>query len=900
MKIAIIGQSLFGADVYKILRQNGHEIVGVFTVPDDAKGRPDPLASAALQDGTKVFKLKKWRDRNQVLKEVYDQYKELGAELNVLPFCTQFIPMDIIRLPKYQSIIYHPSLLPRHRGASSINWTLIHGDKKAGLSIFWADDGLDTGPILLQKECAVQENDTVDVLYNRFLFPEGIKAIDEAVKLIADTEEPPRIVQAEENATYEPILKKHNCQINFDQPAVAIHNFIRGTDKVPGAWTVLNGEEVTVYGSEIWRRDVPTGREVEVKDSGKPALVHQLGLLLYGNDGQTVNVKQLLLQDGKMIPAAKFGSVDREVTLTELSPEEQKIKASIQEIWKSILNQDLNEDTDFFKAGAGSMDVVRLVEELKDTAGIALHNDDVYMNPTFMSFVTAAILKSRGEGDATFQFNHVKIKANKMDLIVPHELFINNEFVPARSGATTPALCPADESVLCEVSSAQKEDVDIAVRAAKEAFENGDWSRMSHRDRGTLMFRLADLMEQHKEELATLESLDSGAVYTLAIKTHIGMSIETWRYFAGWTDKVHGNTIPLNQARPNRNLSFTKKEPIGVCGLITPWNYPLMMVSWKMAACLAAGNTVVLKPAEVSSLTALKLAELSVHAGFPPGVINVLPGAGRVCGQAIVDHPDVRKIGFTGSTAVGQQIMQSCATNTLKRVSLELGGKSPLVIFSDCDLDKAVRVGLQSVYFNKGENCISAGRLFVEEEIYDQYLRRVVDEVKKMKIGDPLDRSVSHGPQNHRAHLDKLLCYVEQGVKEGARLLYGGKRLDRKGYFMEPTVLVDVEDNMFVAEEESFGPIMVVSKFINGDVEGVTKRANATRYGLAAGVFTKDINKALRMADNFQAGTVFINTYNKTDVAVPFGGFKMSGFGKDLGADAINEYLQTKAVTIEY
>ncbi|KAI4455034.1 aldehyde dehydrogenase-related [Holotrichia oblita] len=412
--------------------------------------------------------------------------------------------------------------------------------------------------------------------------------------------------------------------------------------------------------------------------------------------------------------------------------------------------------------------------------------------------------------------------------------------------------------------------------------------------------RLADLMQQHKEELATIESIDSGAVYTLALKTHIGMSIETWRYFAGWTDKIMGNTIPISHARPNKNLTFTKKEPIGVCGLVTPWNYPLMMLSWKMAACLAAGNTVVIKPAAVCPLTALKFAELSAKAGIPPGVINVVTGSGGLVGNAIAAHPDVRKLGFTGSTEIGQVIMKTCAESNLKKVSLELGGKSPLVIFSDCDLDKAVRLGMQSVFFNKGENCIAAGRLFVEASIYDEFVRRVVQETKKMTVGDPLNRSTAHGPQNHYAHLKKLLEYIDIGVKQGAKLRYGGKRVDRPGYFLEPTILSDVEDNMFVAKEESFGPIMCISKFHDGDVEGVIKRANATEYGLASGVFTKDLSKAMKFAESIDAGTVFINTYNKTDVGAPFGGFKQSGFGKDLGQDALNEYLKTKCVTLEY
>uniref|UniRef100_A0A8C5GGN2 Cytosolic 10-formyltetrahydrofolate dehydrogenase-like n=1 Tax=Gouania willdenowi TaxID=441366 RepID=A0A8C5GGN2_GOUWI len=441
---------------------------------------------------------------------------------------------------------------------------------------------------------------------------------------------------------------------------------------------------------------------------------------------------------------------------------------------------------------------------------------------------------------------------------------------------------------LCDVSLAQKSDVDKAVAAAKEAFEDGEWGKMNPRDRGRLIYKLADLMEEHQEELATIETIDSGAVYTLALKTHVGMSIQTFRYFAGWCDKIQGSTIPINQARPNRNLTFTKKEPIGVCAIIIPWNYPLMMLAWKTAACLAAGNTVVLKPAQVTPLTALKFAELSARAGIPKGVVNILPGSGAVVGQHLSDHPDVRKLGFTGSTEIGKHIMKSCAVSNVKKVSLELGGKSPLIIFSDCDIDKAV-----SVFFNKGENCIAAGRIFVEDSIHDQFVKRVVEEVEKMKIGDPLDRSTDHGPQNHKTHLEKLLEYCQIANMEGATLVYGGKQVQRPGFFFEPTVFTDVQDHMYIAKEESFGPIMIISKFRSG-------RANATEYGLASGVFTQDISKALYVSERLNAGTVFVNTYNKTDVASPFGGFKQSGFGKDLGQEALNEYLRIKAVTIEY
>ena len=548
------------------------------------------------------------------------------------------------------------------------------------------------------------------------------------------------------------------------------------------------------------------------------------------------------------------------------------------------------------------MNVVQLVEEVKDKAGVAITNEDIFLNTTFGDFIRAVITSRRdgGSGQKKLEFDAIKVKVNKMDLSFPHQLYINGEFVNASGNKKLKLYNPHNSSLICEVESATRDDVNKAVDAAEKAFYEGEWTKMSARDRGNLLYKLADLMEEHKEELATIESIDSGAVYTLALKTHIGMSIETWRYFAGWCDKIQGATIPISNARPNRNLSITKKEPVGVCALVTPWNYPLMMLSWKMAACLAAGNTVVIKPAAVCPLTALKFAELSHAAGIPDGVINVLPGTGTVTGQALAEHPRVRKLGFTGSTSVGHTIMKTCAVSNLKKVSLELGGKSPLIIFADCDMERAVKNALSGVFFNKGENCIAAGRLFVEASIYDTFISRVVEETKKMKIGDPLDRGTAHGPQNHKAHLDKLIEYCKAGVSEGARLVLGGQQCDRPGLYMEPTIFADVEDNMMIAKEESFGPIMIISKFDNGDVDGVLKRANNTEFGLASGVFTKDINKALYVSEKVEAGTCFVNTYNKTDVAAPFGGFKQSGFGKDLGQEALNEYLKTKTITFEY
>ncbi|XP_050412601.1 cytosolic 10-formyltetrahydrofolate dehydrogenase isoform X2 [Patella vulgata] len=900
MKIAVIGQSLFGAEVYKLLQRNGHEIVGVFTVPD-INGKPDPLAAAAEKDGIKVFKYKRWQLKKVAIPEVLEEYKALGAELNVLPFCSQFIPMDVINHPSHQSIIYHPSLLPVHRGASAINWTLMKGDKRAGFTVFWADDGLDTGPILLQKQTYVAPNDTIDSLYNRFLFPEGVKAMGEAVQLIADGKAP-KIVQPEEGATYDPLIKKDKVQINLDQTADELHNFIRGNDKVPGAWLIIDGEKISLFGSKLWTRMKPRGTEITIEGSSQKPIVHKKGLILFGNDGKMVNVSQLQYASGKMIPASKYGKDDPSTQKLELTTEEQQLVINLKSIWNGILNVDPDSTTDFFKCGAGSMDVVRLIEEVKEKCNdIRLATEDVYMNTVFEDFTNCVIRRGRGiEDKEELVFEPVRMRVNNMDISFPNQAFIDNEFVDSSNGQTYETINPNDESVICKVAKASKDDINRAVEAAKEAFEEGPWGSMNARDRGTIMNRMADLMEEHQEELATIESIDSGAVYTLALKTHVGMSIQTFRYFAGWCDKIQGLTIPVNHARPNKNLTYTKREPIGVCGIVVPWNYPLMMLAWKMAACLAAGNTVVLKPAQVTPLTALKFAELSVQAGFPTGVINILPGSGSVIGQALSDHPDVRKLGFTGSTPIGKTIMESCAKSNLKKVSLELGGKSPLVIFSDCDLEKAVRMGCSSVFFNKGENCIAAGRLFVEESIHDEFLRRVLEEIKKMKIGDPLDRSTDHGPQNHRAHLEKLIEYCDIGVKEGATLVTGGKQVNRPGLFLEPTVFTDVEDHMMIAIEESFGPVMIISKFIDGDIDGMLQRANNTEFGLASGVFTKDVNKALYVADNLQAGTVFVNTYNKTDVAAPFGGFKQSGFGKDLGQEALNEYLKTKAVTVEY
>jgi formyltetrahydrofolate dehydrogenase len=380
LRVAIIGQSNFGSEVYRLLRKNGHEVVGVFTVPD-VNDKPDPLAVEADRDGVPLFKFKYWRRKGgETIESVLSKYKEVGAELNVMPFCSQFIPMDIINFPRYGSIIYHPSLLPRHRGASAINWTLMEGDTKAGFTVFWADDGLDTGPILLQRECDVDINDTVDSLYNRFLYPEGIKAMGEAVDLIAKGEAH-KVNQPIEGATYDKLWRdKKLAEIDWNQPALNIHNFIRGNDKLPGAWTLIEGQQVTVYGSTFQEdhSDI-LGTSVPVSGLSRPAIVHSGGMTFFGSDGEKVTVKSLQFEDGRMIHASKYGQAEEKIDIV-LTEEEKVIEASIKAIWCSILNLDvINGDTDFFKCGAQSMDVVRLVEEVKEKCNLTLQAEDVYM-----------------------------------------------------------------------------------------------------------------------------------------------------------------------------------------------------------------------------------------------------------------------------------------------------------------------------------------------------------------------------------------------------------------------------------------------------------------------------------------------------------------------------------------
>ncbi|VVC93053.1 unnamed protein product [Leptidea sinapis] len=501
LRVAIIGQSTFAAEVFKLLRRDGHQVVGVFTVLDKGN-REDPLATIASQNAVPVFKYKTWRVKGKVIPEILEEYKSVNAELNVLPFCTQFIPMEVILYPQFQSICYHPSILPRHRGASSVNWTLIEGDKTCGLSIFWADDGLDTGPILLQRSFPCTIDDTVDTIYNKYLYPEGIKALSESVNMVANGTAP-KIKQTEEGATYDPALfKPETHQIDWSKGGVALHNFIRGLDSSPGATTFIkphnkegveeSGEaniEIKFFGSSLWEGEYEAkGDKINIPGLKSPAVIHEAGLLITANDGVKLNIQRLKV-NGKMICAQNFFKANKSKVSLELTEEEKVFVENARNIWKAILRIDVDNDTDFFESGAGSMDVVRLVEEIKDIVNIELKNEDIYMNTTFEDFFTVAIMTARGgSGNLEIEYDGVELDVNKMKIKFPTQLFINGEFVNTDSGKTLTLINPSDESVICKVQSASKDDVDKAVKAAHKAFEEGEWTKISARERGRILF----------------------------------------------------------------------------------------------------------------------------------------------------------------------------------------------------------------------------------------------------------------------------------------------------------------------------------------------------------------------------------------------------------------------------
>ena len=476
----------------------------------------------------------------------------------------------------------------------------------------------------------------------------------------------------------------------------------------------------------------------------------------------------------------------------------------------------------------------------------------------------------------------------------PTQLIINGEHVDASGGARFTVVNPATEEELAPVAEATAEDVDRAVRAAHAVFESDRWQRTSARQRGAMLYRLGELIFQHKDELARLETLNNGKpVFESAID--VKLTAECFKYYGGWADKVHGEVIPVD----GPYLNYTLREPLGVVGAIVPWNFPMSLAAWKIAPAIACGNTVVLKPAELTPYTALRMTELALEAGLPPGVLNCIPGAGSVAGAALVRHPLVAKIAFTGSTEVGKSVMRE-ASETLKKVSLELGGKSPNIVFADADLDAAARGALTGIFYGKGEVCAAGSRLLVEDSVKDELMERVLARARKMVAGDPLDPKTRLGALVSRTQMERVLEYIESGRREGAELKVGGQRtpLDGKGYFVAPTIFDGVTPEMTIAKEEIFGPVLAVLPF-SGGIEGAARIANDTLYGLAAGIWSRDIKKALKAARAVQAGTVWVNTYNIYDAASPFGGFKQSGFGRDLGMHALEGYTQVKSVWVD-
>ncbi len=480
--------------------------------------------------------------------------------------------------------------------------------------------------------------------------------------------------------------------------------------------------------------------------------------------------------------------------------------------------------------------------------------------------------------------------------VADQKLFIDGKWLEPSTNQYFKIINPADEEIVCNVACAAEEDVDLAVKSARKAFDEGKWATLSASDRETILFNIADKMEEHLDELAFLETVCTGKPINESKTLEVGMAIEVLRYYAGWSTKIEGSTIPVKR----NSFVYTLREPLGVVAAIPPWNFPLLLAMWKIAPALCCGNTVVVKPASQTPLTALKLAQIAKEAGLPDGVLNVITGPGHTVGTALVKHPGVDKIAFTGETSTGKEIMKNAA-NTIKRVTLELGGKSPNIIFADADLEQSVKGALLGIFYNKGEVCCAGSRVFVEENIHEQFITKLLERAKKLQPGDPMDPKTRLGPLTTESQLRKVTEYIDIGQKEGAKLIAGGTkarvREDGKGYYFNPTIFDDVKNDMKIAKEEIFGPVLAVIKF--KDVNDVIKQANETIYGLSAGIWTKDVKKAHKIARALKAGTVWINTYNLFDVAVPFGGYKMSGFGRELGKEAIEHYTHVKSVWID-
>lgn len=474
---------------------------------------------------------------------------------------------------------------------------------------------------------------------------------------------------------------------------------------------------------------------------------------------------------------------------------------------------------------------------------------------------------------------------------VQTNLFINNEFVPAKDGATFSTVNPATGEHLLDFAAAGEADVDAAVAAAREAFKT-TWGRNAlPGTRAALLHKLADLIERDAQYLGELETVNSGKGLRIARDFDIGDTVACLRYYAGWADKIHGNTIDVGKSK----MVYTTQDPIGVCGQIIPWNYPILMWAWKVGPALAAGCTIVMKPSELTPLTALALCELIVEAGFPPGVVNTVPGLGSVAGAAISAHMDIDKIAFTGSVITGRRIMTAAANSNLKKVTLELGGKSPSIIFASADLEQAAAWSAMGVFYNSGQDCCAGTRLYIDEKIYDQFLLLLIEKSKACAIGDPWEESTSFGPLISKVQQDKVLAYIKSGLDEGATLVTGGSKwANSNGYYVEPTILTNCTPNMKVVKEEIFGPVVVISKF--STEEEVLEIANDSSYGLGAAVFTGDAKQAMRVSAELDAGSVWVNQYGILHSSVPFGGYKQSGIGRELGQHGVEEYTTTKSV----